>query len=373
MKFTIAGKVLASYLSAAAKAIKANSTSLYAGHVLIEASPDGILHLHTADTGMALEGILPAAVDVGGICLVQGDKLASIANAFKDDFLTAAVDVSGKVTIRAGKSSYVIPAIDTALFPRKARAEDRFYCSIDSSLVVDAISRAMPSVSRQDSYTWTSGVILRISDGRLMTFSADGHRMFEYQAPLETGMDFDCVIPRRGCEEIVNLEVFTDMAASLGALWFKNDNLLLSAGLMMADQPSLNFDSIEQFAPVKDRLDVNLIEWKNSLKRLAVVLPRSSGFYKMTMAFHDGQLVSSITDGNESKGTDAFEVPYHGQGYTYALNFGYLQDALDQLDRLGSDTVALALPVNNVHPLVLSQSNARTGVRCRAAIMALVN
>jgi DNA polymerase-3 subunit beta len=335
VKIRCMAKALSAMLSIVARAVSRRSTVPILGAVLFEVQEDGKVRISATDAEMAVSLTASAPVEEAGNAAVPARVLAEVVKSLPDGEVALEAH-GGEASLAHGQNTYKLRCYDARDFPQLPRFPegDGASFAVPAAALSEAVSKVLPSVSKDESRPVLTGVLLAFSpDGKATMVSTDSFRMHIIETELGgPGEEKRAIVPARALREVAKLSRMAEevrVALAESSAMFYARGLLISTRLIDGAFPEyerLLPDSFErEFA-------VDGAELGSSLKRVSLFARGQNPPAPLTLAFsHEpgslsgGQLELSVESAETGGAREIIgaEVP-EGARFSAAFNPEYL-------------------------------------------------
>jgi DNA polymerase-3 subunit beta len=317
----------------------------------------GRLSITGTDLEVELVASGEAGVQTAGDITVPGRKLLDIARALPDKTpVTLSVD-GEKLTVRAGKSRFVLSTLSAAEFPVVEDISGQQGVTVPQAELKKLIEKTHFSMAQQDVRYYLNGTLFE-SDGLLLrSVATDGHRLALAETALPNGTKTtpsqQVIVPRKGILELqrilgtegdVELKIGTNhIRATIGAVRFTSkliDGKFPEYGRVIPANPTK--------AVIADR---ELL--RQALQRTAIL--SNEKYRGVRLSLSNGQLLIQAHNPEQEEAEDQIEVDYKGDALEIGFNVTYLLDALAAVE---TESVELGLTDANSSCLIRAPGNA---------------
>ena len=311
-------------------------------------------------TGTDLEVELVASGDSGvqsaGDITVPGRKLLDIARALPDKApVTLSVD-GDKLTVRAGRSRFVLSTLAAAEFPVVEDISGQQTLTVAQPELRKLIEKTHFSMAQQDVRYYLNGTLFEADGATLRAVATDGHRLALAETALPEGKKLpqtqQVIVPRKGILELqrllggdgdVELQIGTNhIRASIGSVRFTSK---------LIDGKFPEYGRVIPAAPART-IAADRASLRQALQRTAIL--SNEKYRGVRLSLSPGQLLIQAHNPEQEEAEDQIEVDYQGEAIEIGFNVTYLLDALAAVE---TETVELGLTDANSSCLIRAPGN----------------
>lgn len=336
LKLTIERAALLSLLNHTRSVVEARNTIPILSNVLLRADGEA-LHITATDMDIEVVESCPAVVSAPGVATVPAGTLYDIVRKLPNGEQISMELDAGKhrVTLKAGRSKFVLGALSAEDFPVMGMAEVMTAFDIPADDLKALLDRTKFAMSNEQTRFMLNGIYLHAKPAeRLLRAAAtDGHRLARVEVPLPDGAaDMPGIIlPRKTVGELRKLleEAAGDvrMAVSSHKIRIEVSGIVITSKLIDG-----TFPDYERVIPTgnEHRLTVDAKEFAKAVDRVATVSTEKSRAVKLSLS--DSALKLSATNSDGGAGDDELDVEYGAPAMTVGFNAKYLLETLQQID-----------------------------------------
>jgi DNA polymerase-3 subunit beta len=337
MKFQIERKPLLDAITKAASVIAPRNTVPILGNVHIRAEA-GQVTMTGTDLDIEVSATVPATVEAPGVVTVPAAMLADIARKLPGGALVSVALADHQVTIKAGRSRFVLPTLPAEDYPAMASAEYAVTIDTTAAAFCRVLDKAKFAISTEEARYYLNGVYMHVAQGEdgpvLRCVATDGHRLARVDAPLPDGAaDMPGVIvPRKTVGELRKLLEDDDaqiaVSVSETKLRFATPEITLTSKVIDG-----TFPDYTRVIPSGNsrRLEVDAGEFAKAVDRVATVSSERSRAVKLLL--EDDRLVLSVNAPDSGAAEEELVVAYSDDRLEIGFNAKYLLEIASQVDR----------------------------------------
>ena len=343
MKITIDRAAFLKPLAHVQSVVERRNTIPILGNVLIEAR-DGKVSLAATDMEMDIVESVDCAVARPGGATAPAHTLYEIVRKLPDGSeigLDAAGD-GGRMTIRAGRSTFTLPTLPVEEFPQLTGDDLVHQFVLQAAELRTLVDRTRFAISTEETRYYLNGIHLHAADASgvpmLRAVATDGHRLARFEMALPEGAAGmpGIIVPRKAVNEVRKLIDETAgeirVALSDSKMRFAFDGTVLTTKLIDG-----TFPDYERVIPTGNdkRLEVPCKVFAEAVDRVATISTEKSRAVKL--AIGNGSLVLSASSPESGTATEELEVGYAASPLEIGFNSRYLLDIAQQIQ--GDDAV----------------------------------
>ncbi|WP_193172467.1 DNA polymerase III subunit beta [Nisaea nitritireducens] len=338
MKIVIDRAALLKPLGHVQSVVERRNTIPILSNVLLKAA-DGRLSLSTTDMDMDIVESVACDVSEAGIVTVPAHTLYDIVRKLPDGSdveLAASGDVS-RVTIRAGRSNFSLPALMPEEFPAlsgDALPHSFVISAADACMLID---RTRFAISTEETRYYLNGIFLHAADADgvkvLRAVATDGHRLARVQMPLPEGAAEmpGVIVPRKAVNEVRKL---IDGADGDVTISLSDTKLRVSFEDTVVTTKLIDgtFPDYERVIPSGNdkMLHVDRQRFSEAVDRVATISTEKSRSVKLAVT--SGQLTLSASSPDNGTAQEEVEVDYSASDIEIGFNSKYLLDITGQIE-----------------------------------------
>lgn len=329
MQFTVPRGDLARVLTAVSRAVERRNTIPILAHVLLTVGAEG-LSVRGTDLDVEITATVPAMVDRPGSYAIEAMRLADIVKKMAGD--SVSVDAAdGKVTVKSGRSRFVLPTLPAEDFPDLRPGEFIVEFEIDLAALVAPVQFAM---SDEETRYYLNGVHLHSSPEGLVAVATDGHQLAKNVVQPDVPVPA-VILPRKAVALLPKGVVKISLSAT---------KIRVAAGEIVLISKLIDgtFPDYGRVVPGGNTkvLTVNRVALAKAADRVAAVTDERTRAVKLVVANDNVGL--SVRSG-PSEASEGVPGTYSGEPIEIGFNSKYLSNVLGVLQ--GEDvTLAMSDP-----------------------------
>lgn len=356
MKFTAERAALLKPLQAIIGVVERRQTMPILSNVLLRAG-DGSVAL--TGTDLEVELVAEAAVDVAdaGEITIPGRKLHDIVRALPDGVSVELIHSGDRVTVKAGRSRFVLSSLPASDFPSTEGIEADQELTVSYADLRRLIEKSHFSMAQQDVRYYLNGLLLETEGTRLRAVATDGHRLAladcELSAPA--GRDGQSIVPRKGVLELNRL-LGGDGEVQL-VLGGNHMRVQLPGTRLTTKLIDGRFPEYSRVVPAQPEhlVHADREALRGALQRAAIL--SNEKYRGIRLELSENKLLMQANNPEQEEATEELEVQYGGPEMEIGFNVSYLLDALGAVDTEG---VELGLADANSSCLITNVGDVQT-------------
>lgn len=328
MKFTISREQLLKPLQTVTSVVERRQTLPILSNLLLS-SNNSQLSITGTDLEVEITSKLSVDVTKPGDITVPARKLFDICRALPEN---ANIEFSlneSRVTIRSGKSRFVLSTLPAAEFPTIDALSATLQFTVNQSVLKQAIDLTHFAMAQQDVRYYLNGMLMEISDDGLLFVATDGHRLSLCNSgeQIDTQEHLQVIIPRKGILELSRLldDGDTDIEVQLGSNFIRinTDNMNFTSKLIDG-----RFPDYQNVVPTNCNKKA-VCDRETLRQALARVSILSNEKYRgVRMQFSSGLLKMSAHNPEQEEAEEEIAVDYSGDDLEIGFNVSYVLDAI---------------------------------------------
>src|SRR2546421_4626677 len=347
LRITVAKDELASKLTTVARGVSTRTAVLVLGGIQLRAEA-GQLHLAATDMEVSLRSSADAQVDGEGTVVVPGRLLLDISRSLPDSDVTIEHrPEEAVVVVSSGTANYRLHTYSSEDFPRLPEVDLDALHAIDREALVETISGAGRSASRDESRPVLTGILVRFEPGKVVMAATDSYRLAVKETPVDgTLPDLEAIIPARALQELARIAGGSDeiqLGLQENHVIFGAEGTWLTTRRIDGQFPNYRQLLPEQF---EHELMLPRDEVLEVVRRVSLMAQRNS---PLRLRFADGELTVSAVTQDVGEARESLPAPYTGEAMEIGFNAEFLRDGLESVD---SDSIKFKL-ISPLRPAVL--------------------
>jgi DNA polymerase-3 subunit beta len=339
MKISIERAVLLKAVSQAQSVVERRNTIPILANVLIEAE-DAQVSLRATDLDIEVLDRAPAMVEQTGATTVSAVLLHDIVRKLPDGALVelTADARTGRLQVRAGRSSFALATLPKEDFPVMASSEYSANFSASAKELRRLFDKAKFAISTEETRYYLNGVYMHVAEaegGRaLRCVATDGHRLARVDSALPEGAEAmpGVIVPRKTVGELRKLleddEMQIAVSVSETKVRFATPDITLTSKVIDG-----TFPDYTRVIPTQNtrKLEVDAAEFAKAVDRVATVSSERSRAVKL--ALEEDKLTLSVNAPDSGAAEEELIVSYADERLEIGFNAKYLLEIASQVDR----------------------------------------
>jgi len=339
MKVSIERSALLKAMSQAQSVVERRNTIPILANVLIEGEGDTI-SFRATDLDIEVIDKAPAMVERAGATTVGAHTLHEIVRKLPDGAMVELSDdgTSGRLEIKAGRSSFSLATLPKEDFPVMASSEYACNFSAAASVLRRLFDKSKFAISTEETRYYLNGVYMHASDGAdgkvLRCVATDGHRLARIDAPLPEGAEElpGVIVPRKTVNELRKLleddEMHIAVSVSETKIRFATPEITLTSKVIDG-----SFPDYTRVIPTGNtrRLEVDAAEFAHAVDRVSTVSSERSRAVKLSL--DEDRLILTVNAPDSGAAEEELAVAYGDEPLEIGFNAKYLLEIAGQVDR----------------------------------------
>jgi DNA polymerase III subunit beta len=339
MKTSIERSALLKAMSQAQSVVERRNTIPILANVLIEAEGDTV-SFRATDLDIEVIDKAPAMVERAGATTVGAHTLHEIVRKLPDGAMVELADdgTSGRLDIKAGRSSFSLATLPKEDFPVMASSEYACNFSAVAPVLRRLFDKSKFAISTEETRYYLNGVYMHASDGAdgkvLRCVATDGHRLARIDAPLPDGAEDlpGVIVPRKTVNELRKLLEDDDMQIAVSVsetkIRFATPEITLTSKVIDG-----SFPDYTRVIPQGNtrRLEVDAAEFAQAVDRVSTVSSERSRAVKLSL--DEDRLVLTVNAPDSGAAEEELAVAYGDEPLEIGFNAKYLLEIAGQVDR----------------------------------------
>lgn len=331
MKITVARETLLRPLQLVSGVVERRQTMAILGHVLLVAE-DGTLTATATDLEVEIAATVEVTPETPGRTTVPARKLLDICRALPEGSEVHIAAEGERVTVRSGRSRFVLVALAPDTFPTMERLEAAQRFEVPQALLRELIERTHFSMAHQDVRYYLNGLLLEAAEGRLAAVATDGHRLALCERSVEISAPGtqQVIVPRKAVSELLRILGDGEEPAAV-ELGTNHIRVEVPGVRFLAKLIDGRFPDYKRVIPGggERHLSADREALREALSRASILSNEKYRGVRLTMG--DGVLRIQAHNPEQEEAEEELEVDYQGGPLTIGFNVGYLLDALAAL------------------------------------------
>lgn len=319
-------------LGVAGRAVSSRNTLPILSNVLLETEDDRV-KLTSTDLDTAIRCVIPATVSENGAVAVPAGVLTDVVSKLPDVPVTLEMQ-DGKVTVRCGKSDYLILSQPAEDFPVVPEVADGVDITVPQATLKEMLRLTTFAASKEETRSLLMGVLFEARGDTLTLVATDTHRLTWKQAQLESSVaqPVTAIVPAKPLAELERVlkdtvEEKVHVRFGPSQVQFETGDVRLVSRVLDGQFP--NYDKvIPKNAERKIVIDRNGL--LNAVRRVYIVARQNAE--KMVLATKGDLMEMTAESQDVGRAYEEVPVSMDGGDITIAFNARYLLEVLQILE-----------------------------------------
>ena len=330
MKFSAERESLLAALQSVIGVVERRQTMPILANLLLSADQG---KLSVTATDLEVELVASAAIksNVDGRVTVPGRKLLDICRSLPDQSMLTLSQDGDKMTVKAGKSRFVLATLPAADFPVIDELAQQQMLKLAQGDLRRLLDKTHFSMAQQDVRYYLNGMLLETDGKMLRTVATDGHRLAlcEMDLPAKSGTQ-QVIVPRKGVLELQRLLGSEgDVEITIGSNHIRAQIGDVRFTSKLIDGRFPEYSRVIPSAPPKSVVaDREVL--RSALQRTSILA--NEKYRGIRLALKKNQMTLQAHNPEQEEAEEQVEVTYKGDELEVGFNVGYLLDALAAVD-----------------------------------------
>jgi DNA polymerase-3 subunit beta len=316
-------------------------------NVLVEARQDAV-QIITTDLDVALSvGVMATVVEPGTTCVPAG-QLADLVDSMPDDACVKLEQIDRGLTIRCGRSRYVLPTLPGDFPSPLTAGPDAVEIELDKKATHSLFVDPTVSISTEQTRYYLCGIYLHSVAGMLAAVATDGRTLVLTKTDLPAPEMPGVIVPSKAVGELAR------MGKNGINLRINNKIIEAYAGLRRVASKLVNgtFPDYRRILPKpsNNTAEIDRDDLIAALNRIRAVADSSAKPSPCGLRWSDGGEIELVLAGNPEAASDALAATISG-GARVAVSIDLLADLLESFD--GAERVRLDV-TNPASPIMVT-------------------
>lgn len=332
---TIQAAALASAMKAAASVVASGNTIPILSNVHLKASAD-VLEIATTDLDILYQQRIPLAVGGDLQTTVDARRLAALAGSAEKGAQLSLENKDGRLTVKAGRSRWVLPVLPVDDFPMIARGDHAATLDLPAAEFSAALARCSWSACTEPTRYYMCGIFFHAEASKLRLVATNGHTLVA--TPLDIDWPEgapDIVIPNKLVRLLTSL---TSEARETVAVGWSDKIISVASGDVTVTGKTVEgtFPEYRRVIPAESKANrIDPVAVAKAIRRVQLVATDKTRSVKWEQRKDALELSVSSTEG----GTACEEILAEcAEAEPTGYNAQYL---LQMIDALGGDTIEI--------------------------------
>jgi DNA polymerase III subunit beta len=271
---------------------------------------------------------------------LPGKKILDICRMLPENSLVELTEDNGKVTVRSGKSRFVLTSLPAKEYPKTQTQEKMLEFRLTQRALKKIIETTAFAIPQQDMRQYLNGLLVEVKDGSIQCLATDGHRLAMNSTALSVvdSSFAQVIIPRKGVFELLRLLENSDEEIVLNfnnnAISVKSNNFVLTSKLISGRFPNYN-----KIIPKRGSkcVEINRQELKQAMTRVGIV--STELFHSVKFQLRPDLLILMSNNPGQEEAVEELTANYQGDNLNTVFNVGYF---VDILNALGTEKISIS-------------------------------
>ena len=329
MKFVIERNELTQLVGNVQNVVGQKSTIPILSNFLIEAL-DNELVITATDLTVGTRCRTPAKIIEKGATTLPAKRFYHLIKE-----LTAAnIEVSAKennvIEINANTSRFKLHGMDNSTYPELPDLASSRQFTIEQGLLREMLLRTAFAVSREDNRYILTGLLMQISEGKVIFVGTDAKRLsrMETTISVESSKEECYVLPLKAVEEIIKMLRDTDEEAVVYLMENKvavqANNVIVITKLLSGEYP--DFHRVIPKSKTGTDVVLHCEELKQLLRQISLFIAEQG--HSVCFTFCDNELILTANDMTIGEGKVSMPLHYEGEKLHVAFNPNFFIDVI---------------------------------------------
>jgi len=330
MKFSAEREQLLAALQSVIGVVERRQTMPILANLLLSAK-QGKLSITATDLEVELVALAEIKSSADGQITIPGRKLLDICRSLADGVTLTISQEGDKVTVRGGRSRFVLATLPAADFPVIDELAEQQTLELAQADLKRLLDKTHFSMAQQDVRYYLNGMLLETDGKMLRTVATDGHRLALCEMDLPTkAQGQQVIVPRKGVLELqrllgtegnVTVTIGTNhVRAQIGDVRFTSK---------LIDGRFPEYSRVIPAAPSKAVVaDREML--RAALHRTSILA--NEKYRGIRLALKKNSLTLQAHNPEQEEAEEQVEVNYKGDDLEVGFNVTYLLEALAAVD-----------------------------------------
>ncbi len=267
---------------------------------------------------------------------IAAKKLLDILRSLPDDADIVLDGKDSRLTLKAGKSRFLLQTLPAADFPKLADSGDELTSfSLNRKTFKAQLEKVQYAMANQDIRYYLNGMLLSVANGGVTTVATDGHRLSFAMSQL-TGGDTkaEVILPRKTVAELIKLLDDGDADGGGVNVTLRNNQVKFDLGHAELSSKLIDgkFPDYTKVIPTgySKHISLNRIRLQQALNRAAILSNEKIRGVRVVLTKDSMNVVCSNNEQEEAQ--EELPIAYDGEPLDVGFNVTYLLDVLNHTD-----------------------------------------
>ncbi len=266
---------------------------------------------------------------------IAAKKLLDILRSLPEDAEILLDGKESRLTLKAGKSRFSLQTLPASDFPRLAESGDELTSfSLNRKTFKAQLEKVQYAMANQHIRNYLNGMLLSVTDGKVISVATDGHRLSFAVSEMEGGdSKAEVILPRKTVAELIKLlddgVVDGGVTVSLRTNQVKFDLGHAELASKLIDGKFPDYTKVIPSGYSK-HITLNRIRLQQALNRAAILSNEKIRGVRVVLTKDAMNVVCSNNEQEEAQ--DELAIDYDGEPLDVGFNVTYLLDVLNHTD-----------------------------------------
>ena len=352
IEFSAPREIVISILQVVGRAISSRSSVQILSGIYLKAEGKEV-RVSATDMELSLTAHIEATVESEGSIVVPGRVLLDIVRVLPPGDVTfSQPEGENTIEITCGSASYKIHTYDPTDFPNLPSPEIGKIQNIPQAPFLETLKIVSRASSSDESRPVLTGILVRLSKGRLVMAATDSYRLSVKEKSIEIpeDLEIDAILPARALAEISRIGSGSEKTEELQLVVHENQILIGCEKVWLSTRRiDGQFPNYEQLKPEKFEAEMRASreELADVTRRVSVLAQQNTA---MRLSLSEGQLQLRAQTQDIGEAEEAIPVSFSGEPIEIGFNPAFF---LEGLESIQGDEVVLSL-INPLRPGLIS-------------------
>lgn len=266
---------------------------------------------------------------------IAAKKLLDILRSLPDDANVVLDGKDSRLTLKAGKSRFLLQTLPAADFPKLAESGDELTSfSLNRKTFKAQLEKVQYAMANQDIRYYLNGMLLSVANGGVTTVATDGHRLSFALSKMAGGdTKAEVILPRKTVAELIKLLDDGDADGSVNVI-LRNNQVKFDLGHAQLSSKLIDgkFPDYTKVIPAgySKHITLNRIRLQQALNRAAILSNEKIRGVRVVLTKDSMNVVCSNNEQEEAQ--EELAIAYDGEPLDVGFNVTYLLDVLNHTD-----------------------------------------
>jgi len=334
MKLTISKETLLDQLTHVVGAVEKKHTSKILENILIQVS-ENQLSLVGTDLEIEMSSKLDIQAEEPGQITAPARKLFDICKALPADCFILFETEGERLHIKGLRSKFELATLPAEEYPLLDDIPIQNEITIPEKNLKLLMEKVSFSMANQDVRYYLNGLLLELSDNKLLAVSTDGHRLAVSEFTVENlklDAPLKIIVPRKGILELTRLldsssEIPVALQISDNHIRVHKDNIRFTSKLIDGKYPDYQA-AIP--ANCQHNIELDREQFRDTLSRVAIL--SNEKFRGIRLKLQNGVMILHSNNPENESAEEEIDINYSGELFEIGFNVTYLLEAVNHLE-----------------------------------------